>query len=562
MDEAANQIILLVNSYPMVVRADLWGCLWCVRAVGLAVNATASGAVYAQSQSSSSPVPGSPAGTIAFVNVTVIPMDTERVLPQQTVLVEGGRVIALRPAGRGAIPANALRIDGRGKFLIPGLADMHVHLGLPGLVLDPQLASDSMAERRLLRLLAQGITTVRNMDYLDRAGHPLFRNQYRDVFKLDGSTVLRLRARAEAGELLSPRIYTAGQWAPEHYVIGPLPRGAPLPRLDSVAAYVTAYKAAGYDFLKVRNEAPEVFDSVLAVARRIGLVVAGHVPDGVSPERALAAGMQSIEHLSGYSEHVLDRGFVVRSNLQELVALTKRNGVWNCVTRVQSWRPSEIILALQAAGAGLLLGTDYPVVGEVRAVHGELLQLVRVGLTPYQALAAGTKDVAVYLGTLGEAGTIAVGKRADLVLLNGNPLQDIRHTMERAGVMIGGRWLAQDELNRRIETLEQKERYARHLIEINDVWSYGIGRDKRPQVLEALKPVHQARQLALLDSLRASPDSLTGHRYLIDLLAQQLGEVRAALSAKEHAQFDRAAHTWLAAREAEGYHAEIRGMGQ
>jgi imidazolonepropionase-like amidohydrolase len=116
----------------------------------------------------------------------------------------------------------------------------------------------------------------------------------------------------------------------------------------------------------------------------------------------------------------------------------------------------RIIKALHDAGAGLLLGTDVGVLGLTPGftAHRELADFVAAGLTPYQALATGTRNVAAYFGTLDSAGTIAVGKRADLVLLNGNPLHDIRVTAAPAGVMLGGRWLSRAELDARLDTIK------------------------------------------------------------------------------------------------------------
>jgi adenine deaminase len=113
----------------------------------------------------------------------------------------------------------------------------------------------------------------------------------------------------------------------------------------------------------------------------------------------------------------------------------------------------QVVNALQDAGAGLLLGADMTLESPGFAVHRELELLVLAGLTPYQALATGTRNVAVYLGTQDSTGTVAVGKRADLVLVDGNPLTDIRYTAGPAGAMVGGRWLARAELDARFDAV-------------------------------------------------------------------------------------------------------------
>jgi imidazolonepropionase-like amidohydrolase len=416
----------------------------------------------------------------AFVNVAVVPMDTERVLTGQTVVVQAGRITALGLATRIRVPAGAVRIDGQGKYLIPGLADMHAHT--PSLrytfarTATPEATAE--AERMLFLWLANGVTTVRLMH--------------------KWSESVRLKDRAAKGELWSPRIYAATSFAKD------------------TLTYVQD-KAAGFDFVKGSASGSDtdahhiqVFDAQVAAARRAGLPVAGHVP----PARAIAAQVASIEHLRDFgvltgdgkkweelAQHRLDEAHV-----RTVAAALKQAGVWLCPTSIlyeafqwnpdtvarwpelrylskraieqqqQSWMTNgpgsaspavvrraieqrrRVIKLIHEAGAGLLLGTDAPAGYAVPgfAVHRELEIFVQAGLTPYQALATGTRNVATYFDTLDSAGTVAVGKRADLVLLNDNPLQDIRHTAQPAGVMLGGQWLSRAELDRGLVALEGK----------------------------------------------------------------------------------------------------------
>jgi imidazolonepropionase-like amidohydrolase len=403
-------------------------------------------------------VPGAPTAVTAFVDVAVVPMDTERVLPGQTVLVQGGRITALGPVHGVSVPAGAVRIDGRGKYLIPGLGDCHGHIG--GALRGPVQRAE--AEDRLFLWLAAGVTTLRNLDHnTDAYGEGGVR-----TMTLDGPDLLRLKARAAAGELWSPRIYTAGQWAPKRYTgnwyfvddsIVARWKRAPAPRLDSVAVFVAAYKAAGYDFIKVYTETGELFDSMAAAARRVGLPIVGHVE--VPLERALQE-YRSFEHMNGYwNERIAAfrlAGDTSRAHLQARLAdATQRAGVWNCPTLAvgASGGGDGMIKALQDAGARLLLGTDAPLGPILKSVPMELETLVKRGLTPYQALVAGTRNFAVYFGTLDETGTVAAGKRADLVLLTGNPLENVSYVAKPAGVMIGGRWLAREVIDRRVAAI-------------------------------------------------------------------------------------------------------------
>ncbi len=422
---------------------------------------------------------------IAFVGVTVIPMDRERSLPNQTVIVRGDRIVEIGPADRVRAPERALRVEGRGKYLIPGLAEMHAHL--PG-----GQAPDSIVARTLFLYVSGGITTVRGM-----LGHPRH---------------LALRERAARGEVLSPTIYASG----------PSFNGNSVTTPEAAAKAVREQKAAGYDLLKIHPGVTRaVFDTLAATARRVGIPFAGHVPEEVGLARAIEAGYATIEHLDGYLEAMLGAGAPLRasesaffgmnlgehideSKLPALVRATRAANVWNVPTQVlmenlisagtaeelarrpemryvpastlAQWTETKrsvleetgstaesarrmiavrrrLIKALHAAGAGLLLGSDAPQVYNVPgfSTHRELETLVAAGLTPWQALETGTRNVAEYFGTLRATGTIEAGKRADLVLLDADPLTDIRNTTKRAGVMVRGRWLPQREIQTRLD---------------------------------------------------------------------------------------------------------------
>ena len=194
-----------------------------------------------------------PAGGVAFVGVTVVPMDRDRLIPDQTVIVQGERIIALGPAARTTVPAGVTRVDARGKFLMPGLAEMHAHIPSGG-----SAAANADAERTLFLYLANGVTTIRGM--LGDASH------------------LALRERAARGEILSPRIYTAG----------PQLNGNSAPTPDSARALVVAQKAAGYDHLKVHQGlSREAFDAIDRAADSVRIPYAGHVSTRVGLARAL-----------------------------------------------------------------------------------------------------------------------------------------------------------------------------------------------------------------------------------------------------------------------------------
>jgi len=245
--------------------------------------------------------------SVAFVNVTVIPMNREGSVAGQTVLVRDGRIAEVGPAGRVRVPEGATRIDAAGKFLIPGLAEMHAHVPPGAQVTDAEIA-------RVLELYAvNGVTTIRSM-----LGHPRH---------------LGFRDRAARGEILSSRIWTSG----------PSFTGQSAPTPDSAARMVRAEKAMGYDFLKIHpGVSRAAFDSLAVVADQLGIRFAGHVPAAVGLHRALEARYWSIDHIDGFVEALAREGapqqtgffgsalmgHLDESRIPGLVAAHKSAGVW------------------------------------------------------------------------------------------------------------------------------------------------------------------------------------------------------------------------------------------
>ena len=446
-----------------------------MRALALALAAAAAAAFGLAAQPSS----------LAFVGVSVVPMDREAVLADHTVVIRDGRIVELGPSATVKAPAGATVVDGTGKFLMPGLAEMHGHL---------MGGNDALNERVLLLNVARGITTVRGM-----LGHP---------------SHLALRERVRKGELLGPVIYTSG----------PSLNATTVPDAAAAERQVAEQKAAGYDFLKIH---PGIlrgpFDALAAAARKAGLGLAGHVPADVGLHRALEVPYRSIDHLDGYVEALLKDGAPVdpkqpgffginfidhldESKIPALVQKTKAAGVWNVPTQslmpafmgeqstqslmarpemkylpkqmADNWAgqrnkfldgldvPIEkrkaffavrarIIKALDEADAGVLLGADTPQVMQVPgwATHVELASLVESGLSPYRALRTGTINVARYFGTGKTTGTVAVGKDASLILADGNPLEDVGNAGRISGVVVGGTWLPKKEIDAKLAAL-------------------------------------------------------------------------------------------------------------
>ncbi len=421
---------------------------------------------------------------VAFTGVTVIPMVRERAIDDQTVVVQGGRIAALGPTASTPVPAGATRVDGRGKYLIPGLAEMHAHIPTPPV--EAQFGA-GFGESVLKLYVANGVTTIRGM-----LGHP---------------SHLALRERVRGGALLGPTIYASG----------PSLNGNSEPDPATARRTVLQQQAAGYDFLKIHpGLSRETFDTLARVADSVGIRFAGHVPVAVGLDRALEAHYASIDHVDGFIEYLTGWqpgdgtpagffGFNIsdradESKLPGIARRTQEAGVWIVPTQalmdgfvsaedaaVMGRRPEmrylpkplvaqwvqakhnaqaqptydagrarrfialrgRIIRALHAAGVGIVLGSDAPQVMNVPgfSVHRELAVLVAAGLTPYQALETGTRNVAAYFGTLDQSGTVAAGKVADLVLLDANPLTDIANTTRIAGVMARGKWLSRAALD-------------------------------------------------------------------------------------------------------------------
>lgn len=387
--------------------------------------------------------------TVAFVDVNLISMRGEpRVEPHQTVVVENGRIVSVGPAGAAKIPRNALRVNGRGRYLIPGLTDAHVHM------------LENSADH-LLALL-HGVTTVRDM-----CGFPW---------------LLRHRDAVRANRVLAPTPYVAS-----HILNGN--------RMGMYATAVTTpeegeravreQKRAGYAYIKTHNSlSRDVYAAILKTAAEENMRVIGHVPVRASVEMAIAGGHYTLEHFKGY----LNDGNLTLST-DDWVTPTKGADIWLCptfYTRVigftedesrrlmdsplgrlvstrlrkrwversregdeasrKVWALSQQIFArLRPVTNRWIAGTDSGggyrnmIVGH--ALLDEVETFERLGLTSAEALKAATSNAASALLDEKEFGTVEAGKRADLVLLDRNPLETVKHLRDPRGVMVRGIWL-------------------------------------------------------------------------------------------------------------------------
>ena len=417
-----------------------------------------------------------------IVDVGLISMVEPGVQESQNVTVRGGKIVAIGP---GEAVAGARVIDGSGRFLIPGLAEMHAHVP----VANPE------RDDALFLWVANGVTMARGM-----IGHP---------------THLALREDLLAHRTLGPRLLTSG----------PPFSGQGL-SIAEVEALVREQKAAGYDFLKIIGTlSVGQFEALSAEARRVGMRFEGHVTASVGLPASLQAGQIVVDHLDGYLQVITPDAdsypahygawfgaalapHVDPDLVPHAVAMTNAAGAavvptetllensfhayrWEEMIRrpqfgylprqlrishirhMQGMAPGTsaekaaeylgvrkmLIKALHDGGVPVLLGSDAPQMFNVPgfSIHRELASMVAAGLTPSEALATGTTAPAAFLGASGW-GAIEVGRDADLVLLNANPLQDIANTQRIEGVMVRGRWLDRATLDAGLSDIEERYR--------------------------------------------------------------------------------------------------------
>ena len=426
-------------------------------------------------------------GEIAFVNVSVLTMEDERVLEHQTVVVDNGRIALIGRTDEVTLAEDVEVIEAAGQYLMPGLTEMHGHLP------NPQM-SDTDVQNILFLYLAKGVTTVRGMQ-----GHP---------------SQFDIRDQITRGVLLGPNLYLASVAITGRRVSTP----------ELAEQLVREYKVQGYDLVKVlEGLSRETYDTVARTAIEVGIPFAGHVPDRVGLLHALSSGQISIDHLDNYIEALvpdadqpeewpgIGRESVILESVDEslipdIVDATLDAGAWVVPTMVLwetgilSTRPAMAVLsdrpevqyvhpemvnrwiqgvesnlsngdvqtnqrlaalrrtvlrALYKGGVNIALGTDSPQTFSVPgfSVHREMQLYADIGMTPYDILEIGTRKPAEYFGATREFGMVAVGRRADLILLTANPLEDIANAEEQAGVMVGGRWLSNKEIRQRLEAI-------------------------------------------------------------------------------------------------------------
>jgi imidazolonepropionase-like amidohydrolase len=415
--------------------------------LSIALTATAMGAPQAQ--------------VYAVEHVSVLTMNSRATLNDQTVIIAKGKIVQMGPSSQLHTPKGSRKISGKNKYLLPGLADMHVHLQSP---IDLSL------------FLSSGVTTV-----FDLNGKPAY---------------LQWRHQVKRGELLGPQLFLCGPYFRD-----------PEPVADAVAR-VNRIADAGYDAIKIKNNvALDEFDAIIKQARKRGLLTIGHYPRKVGWQHVLESGLTlaheeevlygafspdgvygNVEHgpekLNRVVQEIASSTKFLIPNLVMYKAIYEQASDFDRFSKhpefsyLSPWQRARFVSqnpyksrspeaqeefrtnllfmqsaltpALHEAGVKLLAGTDAEGLGTIAGASliEELETLHESGLSNYEALQTATSYPALFVGREQEFGKIAQGMRADMILLNSNPLEDLGNLRDLAGVFAGGKWLPREALNR------------------------------------------------------------------------------------------------------------------
>lgn len=387
-------------------------------------------------------------------------MKSEKIIENRSINIANGVIKEIGDFTELSINKEDEVFDGRGMYLTPGFSDMHVHTYLP--------------EESLL-FLANGVTRIRNM-----WGFPEH---------------ISYRENIRRGEILAPELFTTG---PLTDGLDPLWENSYiLTDTNKVEEYVNKIKDEGYDFIKIYDKiSQDVFFKIMEVANKVDIPVVGHIPFNVDIKDAINSNLASIEHFTGYD--------LKNKNIDEIsdvIELTLESGVWNCPTllviknlceltkrnenpelyrkeslpnlkyvpkaTIDMWSSqggydfgydnySKLIKHLYDRGGNIVSGSDTlnPYIVSGFSIHEEFELMDKAGLTPFQILETTTINPAKMLGIDNRAGTIEVGKDADLVLLKENPLEDIANTRTIEAVIVKGKLLDKKSLEDMLKEVE------------------------------------------------------------------------------------------------------------
>lgn len=428
----------------------------------------------------------SPTATL-ISNTNIVDVRSGEILENRHVVIDSGKIQNILESIENTESYSNI-IDGKEKYLMPGLSEMHAHI-------PPPSTDSKRIEETLFLFLSNGITTIRGM-----LGDPIH---------------LELREKAQNREILSPRIFTSS----------PSLNGNSVKTIEEASEKVTAYQQAGYDFLKIHPGIQrEIFNQVVKTANKVGIPFAGHVPVDVGIRHALESKYASIDHVDGFLEGLVPEsenvdptkngffGFaftplVDTSKIDELVELAKQNGVWIVSTQslferwfapisadellaqpemkympastLKNWKErknqstlansgfneaqwqkfdsirKQLILALNHKGHGMLLGSDAPQLFNVPgfSIHHEMNGMLGAGMTPLEIIQSGTINPATFFNMSDTFGEIKEGLDADMVLLEANPLENLKALQQISGVVVRGKWLSKVTIDQKLKEI-------------------------------------------------------------------------------------------------------------
>jgi len=405
------------------------------------------------------------AAHIAFTNVNILPMDGSGLRENQTVLISGDRIISIASSNDASLPSNATIIEANGQFLMPGITEMHGHI-------PPLSQGDQAVNDTLFLYLSNGVTTVRGM--LGTPGQ------------------LKLREDAKNGTRLAPNLYLAGPSFNGNSVSSP----------QQAIELVNSQVQDGWDLLKIHPGLTKAeYDAMAKEANRLNIEFAGHVPEDVGLITAMAAGQRTIDHLDGYISYLdgfdkiipdADMRDIARKTKAANVGVIPTSALWKTLIgaadinelnrfdelkyiparTVENWQSrigflavgdpviheanrQKLLSIFAQEGVEILFGTDAPQLWSVPgfSIHHEIDAMQDADLTPEQILKSATSAIGDYYKAVDDFGYVLPDMRADLILLNENPVKDLGTLKSPAGVMVRGQWLSREIIDQKLQEI-------------------------------------------------------------------------------------------------------------
>ena len=392
-------------------------------------------------------------------------MDGSGLRENQTVIISGDRIISIASSNDANIPPNATIIEANGQFLMPGITEMHGHI-------PPLSQGDEAVNDTLFLYLSNGVTTVRGM--LGTPGQ------------------LKLREDAKNGARLAPNLYLAGPSFNGNSVSSP----------QQAVELVNSQVQDGWDLLKIHPGLTKAeYDAMAKEANRLNIEFAGHVPEDIGLITAMAAGQRTIDHLDGYISYLdgfdkiipdADMRDIARKTRAANVGVIPTSALWKTLIgaadinelnrfdelkyiparTVENWQNrigflavgdpviheanrQKLLSIFAQEGVEILFGTDAPQLWSVPgfSIHHEIDAMQDAGLTPEQILKSATSAIGDYYKGIDDFGYVLPDMRADLILLNDNPLKELDTLKSPAGVMVRGQWLSREIIDQKLQEI-------------------------------------------------------------------------------------------------------------